>query len=307
MKALALAAVILCVLLLVPYGSVLGASQAEYMIQVSSDGSATWTVTQTLDVNSSFETLETLQSRLTSLVDVSESVVGRSMSVAVDSLVFTQVSSSYIEARYEFVWMNFSQLEGSRIVIGDVFRTSGFFDRLYGDGTVQVLYSSQYSVESVEPTPYVRNDSVQTLEWLGTKDLQDGTRIVLTQESGTSSLFGSLKANAILITSVVAIVAVSLIALFGYSRMKKKRVRTAVEGNIKLLSKLENDEERVVKLVRSSGGSMYQSAIKDQLGFSKAKASQLLSVLEKNGTVTRYKKGRDKIVVLVEKNKSEGS
>lgn len=307
MKALASAALILVVVLLVPYVLVRGTGSTEYTLQIGSDGSALWTVTQTLDTNSSFETLDTLQARITSLVNASENATGRSMSATADSLAFTQISSSYVEVQYKFVWENFGQLEDSRIVIGDVFQTAGFFDRLYGDGNVQVMYPSQYSVESVEPAPYVRNDSVQTLEWLGTKDLQAGTRIVLTQESGSSSFVDVLMANAALVAGIVVAAAVCSVALFGFSRRRKKKVRAPEEGDIKLLSALENDEERTVKLIRSLGGSLHQSSIKDQLGFSKAKTSQLLATLERKGTIMRYKKGRDKIVILKEKGKGEDS
>lgn len=307
MKALVSVAAILVVWLLIPYGSLLAASQPEYTVQISNDGSATWTVTQTLEVNSSFETLETLQNRITSLVEASENTTGRPMTASVDSLVFTQVSSSYIEAQYKFVWANFSQLEDSRIVVGDIFRTANFFDRLYGDGDVKVIYPSQYGVETVEPTPFLRNDSTQTLEWLGTKDLQNGTRIVLTQEPASSTFVDTLRANAVLVAGVVAVAAGCSIALFGFRRNRRKKASIMKEGESKSLPMMENDEERTVKLIRSSGGSLYQSSIKDQLGFSKAKTSQLLSVLERKGTVTRYKKGRDKIVVLVEKDKGEGS
>jgi uncharacterized membrane protein len=62
-----------------------------------------------------------------------------------------------------------------------------------------------------------------------------------------------------------------------------------------------------VKLIKSSGGTLHQSAITDQFGFSKAKTSQLLAVLERKGIIRRYKKGRDKIVVLVEERKRETS
>jgi uncharacterized membrane protein len=307
MKVLAPAALILVVVLLVPLVLVRGTGSTGYTLQIGSDGSALWMVTQTLGINSSFETLETLQARITSLVKASENATGRSMSATADSLAFTQISPSYIEAQYKFIWENFGQLEDSRIVVGDVFRTAGFFDRLYGDGSVQVMYPSQYGVESAEPVPYVRNDSIQTLEWLGTKDLQEGTTIVLTQESGSSSFVDVLRANAVLVAGIVAAAAVCSVALFGFSRTRKKKIRTSEEGDIKLLSALENDEERTVKLIRSSGGSVHQSSIKDQLGFSKAKTSQLLAVLERKGTIMRYKKGRDKIVVLKEKGKGEDS
>jgi len=57
-------------------------------------------------------------------------------------------------------------------------------------------------------------------------------------------------------------------------------------------------------VLRSNGGSAYQSTIIEQCKFSKSKTSELLSALEKKGTVRRYKKGRDKIVSLNEPAKS---
>jgi uncharacterized membrane protein len=50
---------------------------------------------------------------------------------------------------------------------------------------------------------------------------------------------------------------------------------------------------------------MRQSDINDALKFSKAKTSQLLAALEKKGDITRYKKGRDKIVNLAERVKEK--
>ena len=63
---------------------------------------------------------------------------------------------------------------------------------------------------------------------------------------------------------------------------------------------LESDEEKVMNFLRSSGGSLRQSRVSEQFGFSKAKTSQLLTSLEKKGVVARYKRGRDKIVNLIE-------
>jgi uncharacterized membrane protein len=67
---------------------------------------------------------------------------------------------------------------------------------------------------------------------------------------------------------------------------------------------LERDEEKILKSLAANGGSQYQTQITELCRFSKAKTSQLLSVLEKKGMVTRYKKGRDKIVTLTEQGKS---
>jgi uncharacterized membrane protein len=68
---------------------------------------------------------------------------------------------------------------------------------------------------------------------------------------------------------------------------------------------VETEEDKILKSLRLHGGSQFQSAITESCRFSKAKTSQLLSALEKKGLVTRYKKGRDKIVTLTEQGKGE--
>lgn len=60
------------------------------------------------------------------------------------------------------------------------------------------------------------------------------------------------------------------------------------------------DEAKVVKLLREAGGSLYQSTITKQLGFSKSKTSGLLKNMEKQGIVRRQKKGREKLVMFTE-------
>ena len=61
-------------------------------------------------------------------------------------------------------------------------------------------------------------------------------------------------------------------------------------------SGLESDEDKILKLLKTAGGSMRQTEITERLGYSKAKTSQLLTALEGSGVLARYKKGRDKIV-----------
>jgi uncharacterized membrane protein len=308
MKALVLTlmAMILLVLLVVPYGAVLGAGQPGYAIQIGNDGSATWTVTQILDVNSSIETLEMLQNNITLLVNASESATGRAMAASVDSLTFT-ASGSYAEAEYVFQWENFSKVEGQQIIIGDVFQVSNFFSQLFGDMAVYMSYPPEYVVVgTVQPPPSTQNSSIQLLSWLGTKDFNGDTRIVLAEKPATTGLWGSLEEDVALIAIVAAIVAGSAgFYMLRYNRKKKMRAPETAEP--RSVPGMESDEEKAVKLIQSSGGNLRQSAITDQLGFSKAKTSQLLTVLERKGVIIRYKRGRDKIVVLVEEKKGEVS
>jgi uncharacterized membrane protein len=107
-----------------------------------------------------------------------------------------------------------------------------------------------------------------------------------------------------LIVAVLAIaVAASLVGVGFYvvrrNKQKTKDVSTAATFAGTALT--ESDEEKIMKTIRNSGGVLNQTAIAEQCRFSKAKTSQLLATLEQKGVIKRFKKGRDKIVTLTEK------
>jgi uncharacterized membrane protein len=107
----------------------------------------------------------------------------------------------------------------------------------------------------------------------------------------------------LLIGAVIAVVVAA--AIMGLLLLAKRSQSLKQNGKevtaTSAVALLETEEEKVIKVLRSNGGSAYQSIITEQCRFSKAKTSQLLSALEKKGAVQRYKKGRDKIVSLNEK------
>ena len=300
MKTCILIAIVLFTLLLLPYGTVYSQNQTEYKIQINSDCSATWTIQQ-IGTNVSID--PTFQSRLSSLINATESITGRNMTEILDSITWLVLSGSYVEVQYKFQWMNFSKKEGAKIIIGDVFQVKDFFDQLYGDGQVDMTYPSQYVIESkTEPLPYIENDSSRTLVWPGTDDFKDGKPTIVLTESSSTSGFLEAWQNIILIAGLSVLAAGSLIGFYAFKLRKKreKEIRTKLE--VSSLG-IESNEDRIVKILKSSGGSLYQSAIAEQCKFSKAKTSQLLATLEDKGIVTRYKRGRDKIVVLNEQEK----
>jgi uncharacterized membrane protein len=289
---------------LIPYRVVLSASQTKYSIQIGDDGSATWVVSQTLDVNASLDTLEEFQNKVTLLVEASRSITGRDMAASANSLVFT-ASGSYIDVERTFYWENFSKTEDMHIVIGDVFQVPNFFLELYGDGEVYMTYPPQYVVEEkVLPTPSTRNDSIQSLVWLGTVDFDSETRIDLTEKSATSGFIDTLEQNAMIIVALTVVIAGSSAGLYAFRHRGKKEITASETPEFPNLPGIQDDEKKTVKLIKSFGGSLHQSAITNQCGFSKAKTSQLLAVMEHKGIVRRYKKGRDKIVVLMEQDES---
>jgi LPXTG-motif cell wall-anchored protein len=281
---------------------------------VNGDGSASWTITQVTSINSTTDTWNGFMQRALSLVAAATVQTGREM--AVDNSSFEMSTTNFQDSQsktteYLFTWVNFSIMQGAILMFGDVFRVNNFFGQLYGDGTLQVSYPPTYVVQSVSPSPNQRNDSQHVLEWLGTQFFVNGNpSITLTLSSSTTVQTGGStdwQLYVLIGVSVTAAISALLAAFYLGRRRRSKTSHLAEVMTEANASVLESEEQKVQKIIRSHGGSMFQSAITEECRFSKAKTSQLLSALEQKGMVRRYKKGRDKIVTLVEPRKGEKS
>lgn len=295
----------LILLFLIPLRTVYGQNLVEYVIQIGNDGSAAWTVRQTgTNINSSIDIFLGFKNRVMTLVEAARSKTQRAMAADENEFSFTYNSSgSYATVEYKFYWQNFSKIENESIIIGDVFQVEGFFAQLYGDGQVIMTYPSGYIVQKASPPPYERDDSIYTLRWLGTKDFVNGSTVIeLEKQLPASGFWESIQQSAIIIGSLTVLAATSLMGFYVFRHRKKKETKTEKELANPVFPQSESDEEKVVKLLKSSGNGLYQSAIAEQCRFSKAKTSQLLAALENKGLVKRQKRGRKKIVVLLEQD-----
>jgi uncharacterized membrane protein len=291
---------IFLILILTQCKTVLGEYQVEYAIQIHNDDSATWIITLTgTDIQASLNTFYTFQEKVTSVMEAAENQTGRTMDVANPKMT-VDVSGSYTVVKYQFDWINFSKIEDAKIIIGDVFGVENFFPNLYGDGTVYVTYPAQYSIETVSPTPHQQNASLQMLKWYGTKDFKRGEpSIILKEKSASPEPADIIKQNALLIMSLAALSIGIPLSIYIIKHQRKKRGKPSIEKPEQpIIPQIESDEDKIIRLLKSVGGSVYQSAIAEQTRFSKAKTSNLLATLENKGIIKRYKKGRDKIVTL---------
>lgn len=286
-------------LLLIPLYGAHCQNYVGYKIQIHSDHSADWTITRISDINTDIDVLG-FQVRVFTLVDAAANETHRAMTVDEESLQMSDEIYWETQTRktiYAFKWQNFSIEENGKLIFGDVFNTANFFVQLYGDGALQIIYSATYSVSSVAPQPDERDDSAQTLKWLGTTHFINGTpEIVLVNKTQNGDLWQKSLLIGAIVAAAVASVAVGVYVV----RRRKSKARVAAKVPL-----VESDEEKIVKIISASGGKMRQSAITEQCRFSKAKTSQLLAVLEQKEVITRYKRGRDKIVTLNERATGE--
>ena len=299
-------AVCILILVLLPLQNARCQDYIEYKIQIKLDSSAYWTITKVSDINATID-LEGFQQRVASLVEDASIKTGREMSLDVNSLQVSDEISWETQSRttvYLFNWQNFTIIEEGKITFGDVFQVAGFFSQLYGDGAIRIIYPSEYSIQSVSPVPNERDDSGQTLGWFRTQDFINGEPNV-TLENNPPTSVGVGSQLYIIVGLISVVIVASLIGFYMFKRRKPNSTTNTAASTP--ASTMETEEEKVIKIIRSSGGSIHQSGIAEQSRFSKAKTSQLLASLERKGVITRYKRGRDKIVTLKEEAAGEKS
>jgi hypothetical protein len=268
-----------------------------YSVQLRPDGSAVWTITQFSDINASTTSWGAYQQKIYGLVDQAANATRRSMSVDDSSVgISTTLSSESKITEYTFVWLNCSATQGNELVFGDVFKVNNFFGQFFGDASIQLTYPQEYTPQSVYPPPYERQDSLNMMKWARTQDLSGGNVKILLAQSGQSN-GGIDSSQSDFIGLAIAGIAVPA-GLVGFSVLRKRRSSNQLAVEVPAPSAVESDEDKILKLLKTSGGSMRQTEITERLGYSKAKTSQLLTALEGSGDLARYKKGRDKIVTI---------
>ncbi len=295
-------------------GIVLAQDQLEentvFTIEVRIAGSATWIIERRFllktdeDVtifeqymlefeNQSAVYLEEFQNKTYELVNRASNITDRNMSAEnfdVDVYILETVTDSYGVTKYQFDWIRFANIEDKRITIGDVFE-GGFY--LYEGDTLVMKYPLGYVVVDVRPKP--DGESGQMLMWYGRRNFMWGEPKVSLEER-TLSVMGILQENALVIFGLIVVATISSVCLW-FFKFKKRDVRGRVP---RVTLEIEDDEDKVVTLLKAAGGRLYQSTITKKCGFSKSKASELLTSMENKGLVRRQKKGREKLVTLIE-------
>jgi uncharacterized membrane protein len=289
---------VLLALLVLPICRAQGQDYVEYNVRISDDASAVWRIIQVSDINAPIDTWIGFQQRILDLVDSAASASHREMGLDSDSMqIDTVISGESKTTEYLFTWLNFSTIQNQLIAFGDVFRVENFFTKLYGDSSLKITYPPNFAVKSVSPEPNQRDNQTQTLEWYRTQDfLSRNPSIVLTSGNPAENSNGG-NWLSYLTVGVVTVAVGAAIALF-FVLKRRKSMAKQVATTSTTTSLVESDEDKIIKIIKLSGGTVRQSLITEQSKFSKAKTSQLLAALEQKGVVTRVKKGRDKIVTL---------
>jgi len=277
-------------------------SSITYMITLKEDGTANWHVEyRTLlaadeDVgafdsyakNVSFTYLPQFQDLMQRSAAQAAAATSRPMEItdfAGDAVIQTTPTGRYGVVYYSFSWKNFAKT-GTDLAIGDAF-AGGLY--LAKDNTLVIRYPSGYAVSVAEPAPDQVRDG---LIWYGQRSFGAGEPRLVFEKPRFPWL-------PVLLGGVLVLIVIAGV----YWVISKRRSPEPVEADDPpvMLSETElfSLEERIVQLLKTSGGEQYQSEIVKNLGLPKSTVSATLNDLHKRGIIQKVKRGRENLIRLV--------
>ena len=277
-------------------------SSITYMITLKEDGTANWHVEyRTLlaadeDVgafdsyakNVSFTYLPQFQDLMQRSAAQAAAATSRPMEItdfAGDAVIQTTPTGRYGVVYYSFSWKNFAKT-GRDLAIGDAF-AGGLY--LAKDNTLVIRYPSGYTVSVAEPAPDQVRDG---LIWYGQRSFGAGEPRLDFEKPGFPWL-------PVLLGGVLVLIVIAGL----YWVISKRRSSEPVEADDPpvMLSETElfSLEERILQLLKTSGGEQYQSEIVKNLGLPKSTVSATLNDLHKRGIIQKVKRGRENLIRLV--------
>ncbi len=283
-----------------------------YTIIVTNNGAATWHVEYRTPLVSKddFDAFENYTMQLKSVhleefrqlmvKSVSEAANATSRKMIAggftgDAEVQTAPTGTYGVVHYSFTWTNFAKIDSDqKMNIGDVF-VGGLY--LSKDNTLIMQYPSGYTLEKVMPQPDQISDG---LLWYGLRSFQAGEPEITLIKTSTPWM------QYVFIIFIVLLAA----GIFSYiykirGKKEEKLVKNAkddiTEASTESIteSELMDLEDRIIKLLKEKGGSMYQSNIGKLLGLPKSTVSSALNELHNKKVIQKIKKGRENLIRLI--------
>ncbi len=277
-----------------------------YTIDVAGNGNAVWYVeyrtplvskedfdafeNYTIQLNSVY--LKEFKDLMVSSVLEAENATSRKMIAGGfmgDARVQTAPTGTYGVVRYSFTWTNFAETDADRnINIGDVFAGGLYLSK---DNTLIIQYPSGYTIEKVTPEPDQVRDS---LIWYGLRSFKAGEPAISLLKTSDSWMQYD---------AIIFIIFIIATGTFIYNRKKKAKgrdsepAREAVTETI-TEADLMDIEDRIINLLKESGGSMYQVDIGKNLGLPKSTVSSALNGLHDKNIIQKIKKGRENLIRL---------
>ncbi|WP_226004614.1 DUF7345 domain-containing protein [Natrinema salinisoli] len=312
------------------------ADEVRMDVAVQPNGTAEWTLEfwVHLDDDESETAFESLQSdvrddpdnytqnfadRMDETVSAASDATGREMSA--DGFTVTterqSLAREYGVVRYTFRWDGFAAVDGDELRAGDA------IEGIYLDDGTRLLieWPEEYERTSVTPEPDDERD--RAVIWRGgeTDFVSGEPRVVVTAGGlGTATLAGT----------AVVVVGLAAAGAWWYRNRESTAGQTAsgedtpapsteseptdgsgtataapaTDGSAAVSAagaadtELLSNEEQVLQLLEDQGGRMKQQAVVEELGWTDAKTSKVVSGLREDGKLESFRLGRENVLSL---------
>ncbi|WP_233274654.1 helix-turn-helix transcriptional regulator [Haladaptatus cibarius] len=256
------------------------------------------------------------------IADQMESETGREMKILDVERTYTPGNTTHTLS-LSFVWTNFTQVEGDKIILRDAFLLDGdsstWLDSLTADQRLIIESPDGYRIQN-SPN-YGHNNGTVALE--GPMSLNPETREIDVTYTKTGD---GDEEPFLSTTNIVLLLLVVSTGIGGLYVLMQRRDDESTddspsgdppatvseprhdsggevvsdsepeddEPDVELLS----DEERVEHLLKQNGGRMKQAKIVTETNWSNAKVSQLLSAMDDDDRVDKLRIGRENLITL---------
>ncbi|MFB6221861.1 MAG: helix-turn-helix transcriptional regulator [Halolamina sp.] len=274
--------------------------------------------------------------RMRSTVAAAENATGREMAVSnVSVTTRTTIDGQYGVVSYSFQWTGFAATENGRIVIGDAL--AGLF--LDADTKLTFNWPDGYELASVDPAPDGKSD--QSVTWEGPTDFGTNQPRVVVAEPGLLPGWAPIAAGVVLVlvgaawyyrrkqaaaggppsgvpatgestaeTGATAEPGTSGEGGGEAGEASEPAAETGAEESGAAASEtpeeLLSPEERVLNLLEDHGGRMKQQVVTEELDWSAARTSQVVSDLRDEGKVESFRLGRENVLRFPEESDELG-
>ena len=275
-----------------------------YTINIKENGSAIWNVEYRtlLSTKEDFDSFENYSAQINSkyLVEFRELMQRSSQEAAVatartmvardfngEAIIQSTPTGKYGVVHYTFTWTNFAKT-GQNINVGDVF-VGGLY--LSNDNTLIIQYPQGYTVEQVMPQPDQIRDG---MIWYGLRSFSAGEpQIILAKPSFTSTI-------AVILVIIGLFIAGGVLFVKRKKEAEEKTSPEIHETNIQIPEiEMLDVEDRIMKILKESGGTLYQSEIGRQLNLPKSTVSSALNELHGKNIIQKIKKGRENLIRVI--------
>lgn len=232
--------------------------------------------------------------RMESTTEMAAMATGRSMAVD-DVAVETETRSlprSYGIIRYSFTWHGFAVVEEDTLVAGDAI-TGLFLDE---STSIRFSWSDEFGLASVTPTPDDMDD--RSLIWRGPHEFtSDEPHVELHRQDADRAVPGMIGGPAVVVVFALMVALVG-VGVAGW----RYRSTSAPPDEPNEPTALLSNEEQVLRLLAEHDGRMKQQDVVQQLGWTDAKTSQVVSELREAGEIESFRLGRENVLSIAEED-----